>query len=131
MADSHTAAIVQFINALSIAVAGPPPLPLNAALPYVTVREVIASELESLTGKSNLTRTVMQVECWSKDYEMANSIRESIKGPGDGSGLLGAYGAVGTRNVQGPINHIMDAELYHERLEIHQLITRYLVWWGE
>ncbi len=131
MADSHTAGLIQYIRTLTPTPAlggiGPTPVPYPATMPYVTVREIMGKELECVDGtRVGTIMTVMQVEVWSKDYEQANSIREQLK-----SSILEHSGATGTLTVAGPINHVTDAELYNDANELHQRVTRYLIWWNE
>lgn len=130
MADSRIAELVKFLmgHDPNPALGGisPHPVPARAVMPYVTIREILAKELESLNGRSGLVRTIEQVECWDSDYERAHQLREFIK-----DRLLQFSGPIDTRTVDGPINHVMDVELYDGTRELHQLASRFQVWWTE
>lgn len=130
MADSHVAALIQYIQDLTLdPVLGgiqPPPLPNDATYPYVTVHKIMGDDpAKTLDGPSGLQRTVMQINVWSPDYEEANSTKDAIK-----DALIGVFGPVGSLTVEGAY-HMMDAELYNPERSLHQLITRLMVWWTQ
>lgn len=131
---SHVGGLIDYIKAL---VFEPQPrgytptkLPFKAQMPHVTVIELSAKELENLVDISELTQTIMQVSCWSKDYSEAFQVREAIKantlyfsGP-----VLNSIGTDTGLVIQG-VNHVLDTELWDSDRELHQLITRYKIWW--
>lgn len=131
MAGSHVAALVQVIQGLSLSPTpggiSPVPLPKGASFPYITVRKVHGTELENLSGRSNLLETVMQVDFWSKDYEEAFSMQTAVK-----DALLEGIGVSGgsTGFTLKTCNHVNDAELFDDVRELHQLITRFHIWWA-
>ena len=105
----------------------PVPMPSDAGDPYVTVQEILAQELEHLSGQSNLSRSAIQVNVWSHDYEVAFALREAIK-----SYLFSFTGAVGGSPPEATVasvNHQRDFELFDGATERHQHITRFLIWW--
>lgn len=126
--DSHVAGTVALIQSLTLTPTlggiSPVPIPARAVFPYVTVKEIMAIELQSLAGPSNLVKTIMQVECWNKSLEVANSIRYQIK-----QALMNYSGVAGTLTIVAPINHILDSELYDPTRELYQEISRFLIWW--
>lgn len=135
--DSHISAVIQFIlqeDALGyfhpdgdvqtyLNSVGPEPLPEKLTADGITVREILAQELEDLGGRSGLCHSIIQVNCWDRDYEEANRIRGLIKDL-----LLDNFtGPMGTLNVDST-NHDIDAELHDAERGMHQLITRIHVW---
>jgi len=127
--SSHVAGVVDLIqtglSSLSFADISPDPIPINATLPYITVSEAMAKDVQSLTGPSGATYSVMRISCWSGDYEEANDLRSLIKD------LLGNYtGEAGDYTVMGT-NHYQDRELYDGLTQKYQLITSYSIWWTE
>jgi len=129
---SHTAAVVSLLNTQfpspTIAGISPPPLPNDAGDPYVTVQEIQSKELESMTGASDLARSIVQVNIWDKDYEAADTLRTSIK-----NYLFGFTGNVVIASVTEAhvqiVRHMMDWELFNGEVERHQVIARFLIWW--
>lgn len=126
MTNSRIAEVFRIINIKDISYGGfgPAPVLAKTAMPYIVVREIFSRELTSLNGRSGLTRTVMQIEVWDRDYEQAYQKREEIK-----DGILGFSGPVDTQAVDGPISHNADVELYDGVRELHSLITRLEIWW--
>ncbi len=100
---------------------GPNPIPEDAELPYVTVQEVNASPLESMEGPSGKTRTLIQVNCWAKDYEEAWEARRLI------TDYLHTYRDSEVVAVNFPRSH----ELYDGLRRLHQLIAAFWIWWEE
>jgi hypothetical protein len=126
---SKTAGIIQLLMANGYTRISPPPVPkLDTFSDYITVHEVTGKELESLTGISGLSNSLMQINCFSRDYEAAYTLRADIKTLLLGNG--GYSGAAGDRTIQG-VNHGLDRELYEAKQELHQHITRLSVWWEE
>ncbi len=101
----------------------PVPVPQDAAFPYVTCLEVRGTELESLSGRSGLIPSIMQVNCFHQDYETAFIIREAIKDL-----LIDFVGTTSGLTVQSSL-HNLDTELYDGPQKLHQLIARFNVWW--
>jgi len=124
--DSRVAGLLQIIDGVEgVAESGPGPLPAKAQFPYVIVKQVTGKELENLTEKSGLISTIMQVECWDKDYEVAWALRELIKNT-----LLVTGGAAGTSGqVISSVNHDHDRELYDDRQACWEAICRLHIWW--
>lgn len=125
---SHVAGIVGLLMAeISSSVMrgiSPPPIPsLTTAYPYVTVSEISNIETENLEGVTGVQHSVIQTSTWDRNYETAFTLRAVIK-----DALLGYSGISLALHIQG-INHIMDAELYDADRELHQLISRFSVWW--
>lgn len=123
---SYVASIVNVIERSVQAAIGsisPPPVPPNANFPYITVHQIGKTEVESLTGVSGLTRTVIQVNCWHPDYETAFSLRHTIQGV-----ILAFTGDTLGNSLQAS-NPLHDMELFDGVRELHQLIGRYSVWW--
>lgn len=138
MANSYVAGVVTLLKAafaspLQIGGISPPPLPASAfptstsldlALrPYLTVQQIGNSELQSLAGLSGLNRTIMQVNCWHPSYESAFSIREAVRDV-----LMPFAGATAGLTIQA-VNHVQDTELEDGTRMLHQLVTRYAIWW--
>ena len=121
--NSNLAGLVALIQTASIAGVGgisPLPIPDRAVFTYVTVREVMGKELQTLDNLvDGLNKTVMQIDCWDSNYEAAWAVRNKLK-----QALLGYSDA----NVF-PINHVNDAELYDGPRKMHQLVCRLLIWW--
>lgn len=126
--SSHVAGIIQLIKASfpSPVIGGisPPPVPPNVIEPYVTVQEIMGRELESLTGPSGLSRSIMQVNCWSSSYESAYNLKASIKAM-----LLAFTGTTPTGSKIQAVNPQYDTELYDSERKINQSIVRLFVWW--
>jgi hypothetical protein len=101
----------------------PPPVPDNATFPYITILEIGAVELESLTGKSGLVRSVMQVNCWSKDYEECWALRKLVKDM-----LMAFTGAIGGETIDA-VNHSSDRQLYDPQRELHECVASFIIWW--
>jgi hypothetical protein len=130
MSQSRVAACVQLIlannagNAICRGVS-PRPLPDNGPFPYITVQEPTDRKLLTLTGPTGISESFIQFNCWSKDYEEANTSREALKI------ILDDYsGAAGSRVIDSS-DHNLDTELYDGDRELHQLITRYHIWWED
>ena len=130
---SHVAAIINLLNAqfsspdmLGIS---PVPLPSNAPELYVTVQEQRAKELESLTGPSDIARSMIHVNVWDTSYEAADGLRTAIK-----DYLLGFTGDVVIASVTEAIvmsvNHNGDRELFDGNSKRHQLIAIFSIWWN-
>lgn len=125
---SHVAGIVGLlmaeISSVDMKGISPPPIPSSTTLyPYVTVSEISNIETENLEGITGVQHSVIQTSTWDRNYETAFTLRAVIKDT-----LLGYSGTSLTLHIQG-INHIMDAELYDSDRELHQLISRFSVWW--
>lgn len=130
MADSHVAALIQYIQTLVLdpGLGGitPPPLPNDATFPYVTVHKIMEDDpAKTLSGPSGLKRTIMQINVWSPDHEEANAALEAIR---DAS--IGLVGPVGSLVADGSY-HVADAELFNPERAVHQLISRIMVWWTQ
>ena len=130
--SSYVAALVTLIGeesqpsglgGLLVAGVSVPPVPKWATFPWITVQQLPSREVESMTGTSGLAATMMQVNCWDKDYEQAWDLREAVK-----ELLLSYTGEIGDSYIQA-VNHGIDAELYDSQRELHQLIVRFRVWW--
>lgn len=129
MSSSYVAGVIRVIELALAQVVGsisPTPVPSSAVFPYVVVRQIVNTEVESLLGLSNLNQTMMQVECWHPSYEVAFALRQSIRnalmagvGPISGSGLT--IDAINTRG---------ETDLYDGQRELHELIARYGIWWS-
>jgi len=129
---SHVAAVVNLLfdqfPSPTIAGISPVPLPPEAGDPYVTVQEILSKETESLSGPTNLSMSIIQIDVWDHDYEAADTLRTSIK-----DFLLAFTGdvtiaSVVQAHIQG-VNHNTDRELFNGDIERHQVITRLQVWW--
>lgn len=133
--SSHIAGVVNllqmaFTSPLAMSGIGPVPVPDSvntAAFPYVTVQEPADYELQSLTGPSGMSKSVIQVSVWSRDYEAAWHLRSQIK-----SLLLSvAPTTILSLKLQATNQVASDAELYDGPRKLHQLITRIQIWWEE
>ena len=122
---SRVAAIVTMLDTgvPALVALSPPPVPPDAVFPYVTVQEVLETELENLIGRSGNTRTVMQVNVFSKSYEEAESVREACK-----VYLMGRTGVFQGQTIDA-INYQHGGYLYDGQQSLHQCIARFLVWW--
>jgi hypothetical protein len=122
--SSYVARLIALIKDMDLGLGGitPPPLPAQAAFPYVTVTQLFSKEAESLTGPSGKLRSLMQINVFHKTYEAAWNTRKTIKStlfaltPSDDNGLRA-------------VNHNQDNELYDGNSSAHQLITRLFIWW--
>jgi hypothetical protein len=102
--------------------ASPAPLPATAKYPYVTVNEPFTKEIESLQGRSGLAGALIQVNCYSKDYEEAWETREAIKV------MLCTFKGVSSAITIMDVRHKLDTELFNDATEVHQLISRFILW---
>jgi len=114
---------------------GPVPLPPGAGAAkvrdnasnrfksYITVQEISAKDLFSLTGPSNYVDSIMQINCWCADREEAHRMRTRVKAL-----LINHSGAVGSLNIDGS-EHVLDAVLYDSDREVHQSIVRIHMAW--
>lgn len=103
----------------------PPPVPPNAVFPYTTVHQIGNTLIQNLLGSSQLCQTVIQINVWDPDYELAFALRRRVQNM-----LLPFVGLTLGMTIQG-INHVYDHELYNGPLELHQLIARYGIWWEQ
>jgi hypothetical protein len=102
----------------------PAPVPVNAQFPYITVSEIGTQDAESLQGRSNLHRTIIQVDCWDKVHETAWNVRKIV------DDLLNSYrGVTGSYLIQW-INPNTGASFYDGNRSLHQSVTRVFVWWS-
>ncbi len=83
----------------------------------------MGNELESLTGKSGMDMTIMQVNCWHTSYESAWTMRELIKDL-----MLGYTGTTLGLNIKST-THAGDREFYDGQRELHQHVARFQIWW--
>lgn len=102
----------------------PPPLPPTAVFPYVTVHQIFGEELQSMDGLSGMTSTMMQVNCWDKDYERAFSLRASLT-----TLIMAGVNTVTLGLNLKAVSIPRYQELYDGPRELHQLIGRYAIWW--
>lgn len=117
------------VTGLSSANVAPPPLPSDAAFPYVTVHMPAGMGLESLNGPSGIKRTLAQVNVWHGSYETAWALRETIRDL-----ILATSGNVGNGRVIEAANMSAgygagESELYDTARNLHQLILRIMIWW--
>lgn len=103
----------------------PVPVPPDAVFPYITVEEIADKELESLTGPSGKTHTIMQVSCWAKDYETAWDTREEVK-----TLLFSTRGVVGDQYIA-DVTYNTGREFYDDQRSLHKLISRFFIWFGD
>ena len=125
---SHIGGVISIINAAlssprRIGGICPIPLPDHATFPWITVQETISTELESMDGQSGAARSVIQVNCWSKDYDEAWELRSAVK-----SLLLPYSGSAGGEVIRG-MNHGRDLEQYDGARQLHQLVVIFHIWW--
>src|SRR4051812_45860163 len=104
---SHTATIIGLLkDYFGDDITGISPTPLHDSADvsgvFVTVQEVINTQVTDLSGQDNLSSSVMQVNCWSDDYEAASNLRVRARD------YLASYVGGG---IQG-VTHRNDAELY-------------------
>lgn len=125
--SSRIAAIVAVLNGTPLDPlpkgVGPRPVHSRSTFPCITVSEVMAKELESLSGMSGAVFAPMQIGCWSKSYEEAWALREAVK-----ARLMAMTGAAGDHIVLS-VNHGTDRELYDDQRELHHLIEVLRIWW--
>lgn len=131
LSPSEVAGLVYLIRTNIVGLQGvsPPPLPAIAITPYVTVHQILNIGLESLSGPSGMVKSLMQVNVWSKDYEVAWSFRESIR-----EFILAFTGNVGNGRIIEAANcnagfGAGNTELFDNVRLYHQLISRILIWW--
>jgi hypothetical protein len=126
--SSYVAGLVSLIEGTVFVppIGGVSPYPLlpTAVLPFINVREVFGRQLQNLSTRSGMIETIMQIDIWSKDYEEAYEIRKTAN-----NALIDTFGSVGSLIISGPIRHVTDAELYDGTRRIHQLISRFHIWW--
>ena len=107
----------------------PPPLPdeasVNWPIPWIVVRNVTTKKVKDLSGDAGLAWSIMQVECWSNQYDSADVCRGLVKNKLEDipSGTV-----VNNLTIDGS-THVIDTDIYNGSKELHQLITRYKVWW--
>ena len=128
---SRVAAVITILNtnfsSPQMAGISPPPLLPDAGEPYVIVHEIQNREEENLVSQSGISRSVIQVNVWDHDYEVANTLREAIK-----SYLFSFSGPIGGSPPDATIasvRHVGDTELFEGVIERHQLISRFQIWW--
>lgn len=103
----------------------PPPLDPKSIWPALTIQEIAGKSLESMDGPSGAIRTRFQINVWDKSYMSAWSLRQLVKRK------LSCYkGAAGTFVILGS-NHAGDREFEDSKLEIHQLICDFYIWWED
>lgn len=123
---SRLGAIRSHLNlSLTIDVGGritPPPLDPKTVYPAITLQEIAGKELENIEGRSGLVRTRFQINCWHKDYELAWNLREAVKSSMQSIGVYGSALVMST-------NHAGDREFYDAKLEAHQSIVDFFIWW--
>lgn len=131
LSPSEVAGLIYLIRTNTVGLQGisPPPLPAQATTPYVTVHQVINMGLESLTGSSGMVKSLMQVNVWAIDYEVAWALRETIR-----EFILAFTGNVGNGRIIEAANCSAgfgggNTELYDNVRKYHQLISRILIWW--
>jgi hypothetical protein len=90
----------------------------------VTVQEITVKEVEHLGGLSGVQQTIIQINCWAKDFESAGTIRDAAK-----AYMCGYSGTAGSRTIQG-VNPVVDSMLHDGVRSLHQGVTRILVTWG-
>jgi cobalamin biosynthesis protein CbiG len=112
---SRIAAVITTVRGLAFSAGiGPPPVPPDdSQLPYITVQEIMNTEIESMYGPSGLVRTVIQLSVHSKNYSESWSIREACK-----------KALINPTSVQ----FIQDHELYDGERSLHQHVARFNVW---
>lgn len=97
MAGSRLASIVHALSSIpDLAGISPVPLPPKAVFPYITLQEILSTEVESHDGPSGLVETAFQINCWAKTYEAAFSLRVEVQS------FLVSY----IRESKGPITSI-------------------------
>ena len=121
--DSNVAAVVALLKNMSgLGGISPTPIPDNAPMPYITVKQIRWDKLQTFSGSSGVGPAIMQVDCYDKDYEAADAIRRA-------AGLILDAPALSSSGVtiQGS-NHFADHDLYDDDRQLHQCITRYRIW---
>lgn len=136
MPNSRVASVIGVISQYVDGVGGisPVPVPPRITLPYITVHEILTRELQNLTGRSGLAQTLMQVNCWAKTYEAAYALRDQVKDSflldSRGLGPVQSNTLSSGQRIEG-VNHDRDFELYDANRELHQLIVRFSIWFGD
>lgn len=121
--NSNVAAVVAILSSLSgLGGSGPTPLPDDAVFPYIVVKQIRFNKLQTFSGSSGIGPAIIQVDCYDKDYEVADGLRRAASllldtPPSSSSGVA----------IQGS-NHFNDHELYDDARQLHQCITRYKIW---
>ena len=125
--NTFVAEVIQLLKAhftSSLGGISPAPVPPGALFPYITVTEITVKEVEHLAGLSGVQQTIIQVNVWAKDFEIAGTVRDSAK-----LYMCGFRGTAGTRYIQG-VNPVVDSMLHDGVRSLHQGVTRVLVTWG-
>lgn len=99
-----------------------PPVPRTALYPYITIQSVMAQELYTHDGLSDLLDDMIQINCWDKVYDRAYNLRKSAKGI-----ILPNTITISGVTIQGFV-HVVDREIFNSETETHQLITRIRMW---
>lgn len=132
--NTRTANLITVIKdaaspAFAISGITPPPIPsyafANSPNPWVTVQETHSKEEENLVELSGIRRSVMQVNCWSGDYEASGELREQIK-----FYLLSFKGSAGDSAIAS-VRHGSDHELFDGERQLYQAILILFVWWSD
>jgi len=63
--------------------------PQKADKPYVTYQRIASGRVYSMSGYSNLENPIMQVDCWSSDYDTGKELSEAVIDAMRGSGTFG------------------------------------------
>jgi len=123
--NSIVAEVIQLINNNISGLGGisPAPVPVNALFPYITVGEINTQEAEAMEGRSGLTRTLVQIDCWSKTHEGAWATRRIV---GD---FLNMYRGTAGSLVIKWVNPNVDTTIYDGNRSLHQSISRLFIWW--
>lgn len=131
-------ALVGLPGQMSIAGISPVPLPDDAfktvAGPWVTVQEISTKELQTQSGGSGVGPSIIQVNVWNAQYEYADAARKRIYNIlSNLSGSISVSGSVGGGSVSGAVvcqgsNFMGNHELYDPIRELHQLVSRFQMW---
>lgn len=126
MASNIAAIITRLQNQLTLGIdyggIGPVPVPDNAPLPFITVQQIMHMRLQSHDGDSGVGPSMMQVNCFSKNYEEADALRALVDLALNG--LTGIFAGVVSQGA----NHNHSHDIYDSERELHQCITRHQVW---
>lgn len=113
-----------FGSPMTIGGVGLTPLPPNPKLPWVTVQEISIREEEKLdAARVGLVLTVAQINVWDSQYSRAFGKREVIRD------YLYSFKGVINSNKIAAVNADVDREFYDGTRELHQLVTRFRIYW--
>lgn len=113
------------VSALTTTITAPP-LASSTVMPAITIQMITGRELESLDGVSGILRSIMQVNCYATDSEVADQLRRSIK-----DAILGSRDIIitGSDLTLAAVNHNGDRDQWEDKIRKHCMMVDLQIWW--